>query len=306
MRKRIIAFLLVSIFVFSFTSFALADNTSNQSTYNTLQRGSRGQDVVNLQKRLIELNYLKAGSADGDYGQGTANAVTSFQFTAGLERTGIADEVTQEALFASDAPKMDPNKVYKPVTALSVGQQSFTIFQGDSITPDIKITPTDATDKSLEFKSDSDCVSIDNGTITAEKQGKAKITVTAKDGSGRETYFYVVCEPACPVTLQSLGTGIYSGNLLALTFKNECSNTNIKDVYFDVTLKAYNGDTISSGSYHTDTIWLGAGSTTVLKRQLHNVAIASKYVVRITGVVLQDGTEYVIPYFDQDVTSWGS
>lgn len=305
--KRIIALALVLILaVFTaIPAYATSDKDTGK-TYETLQKGSRGQAVVELQKRLIDLKYL-SGSADGDYGQNTASAVASFQYTAGLERTGIADNETQKALFADDAPKMNPEKVFKPITSLTAEQHTVTIFEGDTVAAKIKIAPSDATDKTLKFSADSNCVSIDEkGNITAEKKGKAKVTVTAKDGSERETYFYVVCEPACPVTLEGLSTGIYSGNLLGLKFKNECSTTTVSDIYFDVTLKAYNGDTISSGSYHTDTIWLGAGQTYTLKRQLSGVAYSTGFVVRITGVKLQDGTEYSIPLFSQDVTSWGS
>lgn len=69
----------------------------------TLQKGDKGDDVVALQKRLIELNYL-SGSADGDYGNNTKSAVELFQKEAGLSATGIADAETQQALYAEDAP----------------------------------------------------------------------------------------------------------------------------------------------------------------------------------------------------------
>ena len=77
--------------------------------YQTLQKGSKGDDVKALQQRLIELNYL-SGTADGDFGGKTTSAVELFQSTVGLTANGIADTATQEALFASDAPKA---KVYQ-------------------------------------------------------------------------------------------------------------------------------------------------------------------------------------------------
>lgn len=77
--------------------------------YQTLQKGSKGDDVKALQQRLIELNYL-SGTADGDFGGKTTSAVELFQSTVGLTANGIADAATQEALFASDAPKA---KVYQ-------------------------------------------------------------------------------------------------------------------------------------------------------------------------------------------------
>ena len=69
----------------------------------TLQNGDKGDEVVELQKRLVELNYL-SGSADGDYGNKTKAAVELFQKEAGIAVTGIADPETQKALYAEDAP----------------------------------------------------------------------------------------------------------------------------------------------------------------------------------------------------------
>lgn len=69
----------------------------------TLQKGSKGEDVRQLQLRLIELNYL-SGGADGDYGGKTKAAVELFQKEANMDITGIADAATQDALYADDAP----------------------------------------------------------------------------------------------------------------------------------------------------------------------------------------------------------
>jgi len=77
---------------------------NSQPTVETLEKGSKGDAVVKLQKRLKELNYLD-GKADGAYGGGTASAVSAFQAAAGLKETGVADEATQAALFAENAPK---------------------------------------------------------------------------------------------------------------------------------------------------------------------------------------------------------
>ena len=68
-------------------------------TLQTLKNGSRGDAVVKLQEKLIELGYLD-GEADGAYGKNTAKGVSSFQAAEGLKETGIADAITQERLFA--------------------------------------------------------------------------------------------------------------------------------------------------------------------------------------------------------------
>lgn len=71
--------------------------------YLTLKNGSKGEDVRAMQQRLKDLGYL-AGKVDGDFGKGTEKAVTAFQKKAGLPETGVADDATQKALFADDAP----------------------------------------------------------------------------------------------------------------------------------------------------------------------------------------------------------
>ena len=71
--------------------------------YAALQKGSKGDDVRALQQRLKDLGYLQGG-VDGDFGKGTAGAVSAFQKKAGLPENGVADDATQKALFADDAP----------------------------------------------------------------------------------------------------------------------------------------------------------------------------------------------------------
>lgn len=83
-------------------SATAAPTSSASATYTTLKQGSNGEAVKKLQKRLIELGYL-SGSADGDYGRATTDAVKAFQKQAGLTADGIAGASTQKAVYSSDA-----------------------------------------------------------------------------------------------------------------------------------------------------------------------------------------------------------
>ena len=60
-----------------------------------------------LQRRLIQLGYLPAESADGVYGSSTAAALSAFQAKLGLAATGAADVTTQERIYADNAPGVD-------------------------------------------------------------------------------------------------------------------------------------------------------------------------------------------------------
>ena len=62
-----------------------------------LEVGSRGDDVVKVQKRLIQYDYLD-GSADGRYGEATREAVRLFQKRNGLEVDGKVGPATAAAL----------------------------------------------------------------------------------------------------------------------------------------------------------------------------------------------------------------
>lgn len=72
------------------------------SLQETLRIGSVGAAVVQLQSRLITLNYLK-GKADGIFGTQTAQAVTAFQRKSGLSADGVAGAATLGALYANNA-----------------------------------------------------------------------------------------------------------------------------------------------------------------------------------------------------------
>jgi len=71
----------------------------------TLEKGSEGQAVEDLQKALIELDF-KPGKIDGKFGVYTETAARSFQTWATLTADGIVGELTWEKLDHAD--KSDP------------------------------------------------------------------------------------------------------------------------------------------------------------------------------------------------------
>ena len=62
-----------------------------------LEVGSRGSDVIKVQKKLIQFDYLN-GTADGRYGEATRNAVRRFQKNNGLAVDGKVGPATAAAL----------------------------------------------------------------------------------------------------------------------------------------------------------------------------------------------------------------
>lgn len=72
---------------------------TQEPTYETLKKGSKGEDVKRLQQALIALGYLEDGGADGDFGNGTLTAVKEFQKDNGLTADGQAGQQTLSLLY---------------------------------------------------------------------------------------------------------------------------------------------------------------------------------------------------------------
>lgn len=69
----------------------------------TVKKGSKGDEVWRVQRRLRSLGYLY--KPDGLYGALTQYALKYFQYRNGLKQTGIADKATQKKLFSANPRK---------------------------------------------------------------------------------------------------------------------------------------------------------------------------------------------------------
>lgn len=98
--KGLLSALIVCTLVFSIAASAFSEE------FKTIEKGSRGEDVKALQQALIVYGYL-SGSADGDYGDMTAKAVSAFQTANGLPATGVADEETLQLLYEMEAERRE-------------------------------------------------------------------------------------------------------------------------------------------------------------------------------------------------------
>lgn len=59
--------------------------------------------VLDIQIRLMELDYLDFEQPDDEYSEGTADAVRAFQVRNGMHANGICDAATFEKLFSDGA-----------------------------------------------------------------------------------------------------------------------------------------------------------------------------------------------------------
>lgn len=73
--------------------------------------------------------------------------------------------------------------VVEPVTAVEITEPAFAMYVGDTKNLNTKISPNNATDKTLIWSSsDSNIVSVDNGVLTAKARGSVTITATSNNG----------------------------------------------------------------------------------------------------------------------------
>ena len=83
-------------------TWAILNGLGSSGNSTLLKVGSKGEAVRNLQNLLISKGYsCGASGADGDFGQGTYNAVVAFQKVNGLDADGVVGPATWAALNGS-------------------------------------------------------------------------------------------------------------------------------------------------------------------------------------------------------------
>ena len=70
---------------------------------DTLISGDEDPIVLDIQIRLMELDYLDFEQPDDEYSDGTADAIRAFQVRNGIHANGICDKETYEKLFDENA-----------------------------------------------------------------------------------------------------------------------------------------------------------------------------------------------------------
>ena len=102
-------------------------------SFVTLQNGTKGVAVTQLQARLVSLGYNQA-APDGIYGAKTQAAIKAFQMRNALLVNGIADYATQQKLYDASAlpagtnlPEVNPGLKQETLRIGSVGQGVITL-----------------------------------------------------------------------------------------------------------------------------------------------------------------------------------
>ena len=207
----------------------------------------------------------------------------------------------------SNASKYCEVTVIQPATKITCSIRKKVLFSGEKANFHFTVLPDDATNKKLSFaSSDSRVVSInEHGMVTAESAGKAKVTASTTDGSNKSISVDVIVEPSTPISLDSIGFGIFNYNLLGITVTNRCKASTIVDFDFDLAFYDYTGSLINSGSFSLgNKVAIKPGQKKTIKRTVFGTGQAYKTVITITAVQLKDGTIWSIPYSQQETWSF--
>ena len=87
--------------------------------------------------------------------------------------------------FIESEIKKEPNIDNRPVAQITLKPTSISVEEGKSATISANIRPTDAANKSVEWRSSNTAVAtVSNGVVRGVKPGSAQITCAALDGSG--------------------------------------------------------------------------------------------------------------------------
>ncbi|HCI73652.1 MAG TPA: haloacid dehalogenase-like hydrolase [Lachnospiraceae bacterium] len=87
---------------------AVVSMSANCFATELMKRGSRGDEVKEVQEMLISSGYLTEDGADGKFGPKTEQAVLAFQQDNGLDATGIVGDGTVNALKADKGSDVQP------------------------------------------------------------------------------------------------------------------------------------------------------------------------------------------------------
>ena len=163
-----------------------------------MKKGNKGAKVTALQKKLIELGYLK-GTASGTYDDATVSAVRAFQKKNGLTSNGTAGALTQELLNSGKAlsatatatPKVTATP--KPTPTVAIPEQS--LRSGDSGN-DVKTVQKRL--KELKYYKGTVDGKMGKTTVTALKAFQEAHGLKADGVAGKATYAILFSSGAMP------------------------------------------------------------------------------------------------------------
>jgi len=192
-----------------------SDNTEikvSEIVLNTKQLNLNVQESDILEARVIPSN---ASNKSVDWSSDNIDIVTvssNGKLTALKSGTAI---ITARAKDGSKVLEQCKVIVNQPVKSVSLDEEGLELFCGDSAILTETVYPMDADNKSVSWHSSNECVTVNNGRISAIKEGSAQITVVTKDGNYTDSCSVTVKPVVIQVNKSS--TTLYVGESEPLT-----------------------------------------------------------------------------------------
>ena len=124
--------------------------------------------------------------------------------------------------------------VIVPVNSITLDETSLTLYINDSSSLKTTISPTNATNKNLIWKSSNEEVAtVDGqGLVTAKALGKVSITVTTEDGNKTSTIDINVIVPVNSITLDKTSLTLYVNDTSSLKTTISPTNATNKNLFW--------------------------------------------------------------------------
>lgn len=192
------------------------------------------------------------------------------------------------------------------VTGVSLDKTSLNLNPGKEGTLTATITPSNATNQNVTWKSsDTKVATVDNGLVTAVAEGTATITVTTTDGNFQDTCTVTVTQPAeTPVTSvtldkTSLTLDVGGSDTLAATVKpDDATNKAVK--------WSSSNENVATVNQNGNVKAVGAGKATITATTADGSGVSATCEVTVNGPVLPPQPSDPAPSQPEGGSSTGS
>lgn len=194
-------------------------------------------DQTSLNLRVGDPVYLKATVMPENATNKNVSWVSSNESVASVNSAGmvnplsagtaIVSVITEDGGFKAQCEVV----VTVAVTGIVLSQTTASVFEGESITLQATVTPADATDKEVIWKSsDPDVATVNDGKATGVKVGTAVITATTKDGAKSASCVITVTAHVQSISLDKTSLTLERGSsepLKAIVLPENALNRNV-------------------------------------------------------------------------------
>lgn len=179
--------------------------------------------------------------------------------------------------------------VKQHVTSVSISPSSLSLHNGQTSTLDATVLPSDATDKTLSWKSSDVSVAIvdDSGNVTGIGRGRTTVTATSRDGELESKCEVEVRQLADEISIDESAVTLYTGESAELsatvlpedtsdkTVQWSSSNTAVATVDQNGIITAIKAGTATIKATSTDGSNVSASCTVTVLQHVNGIAFSS-------------------------------